>query len=81
MQMVVRFTSNTTVGNNPGPTAVVLTPVNATCGTANGSFTIGAVTGGGGTNTYSVSPGPAGFNATTSFTGLAPNTYTVIVEM
>jgi gliding motility-associated-like protein len=74
------FTSNTTVGNNPGPTAMVLTPVNATCGTANGSFTIGAVTGGGGTNTYSVSPGPAGFNATTSFTGLAPNTYTVIVR-
>jgi len=74
------FTSNTTVGNNPGPTAVVLTPVNATCGAANGSFTIGAVTGGGGTNTYSVSPGPAGFNATTSFTGLAPNTYTVIVR-
>jgi len=74
------FTSNTTVGNNPGPTAVVLTPVNATCGLSNGSFTIGAVTGGGGTNTYSVSPGPAGFNATTSFTGLAPNTYTVTVR-
>jgi hypothetical protein len=39
-------TSTSVVGNNPGPTAVVLTPVNSTCGASNGSFTIGAVTGG-----------------------------------
>jgi gliding motility-associated-like protein len=74
------FVSNTTINNTPGPTAVTLTPVNTSCGGSTGTLTIGAVTGGTSAYTYSVSPGPAGFNATTSFTALAQGTYTVIVK-
>jgi hypothetical protein len=66
------------VSNTPGPTAVVLTPVNATCGNANGSFTIGAVTGGTAPYTYSVNGGA--FSSTTSYTGQAVGIYTVTVS-
>ncbi|MFL5752452.1 MAG: beta strand repeat-containing protein, partial [Bacteroidia bacterium] len=72
------FASTVTVGNTPGPTAVVLTPVNASCGTANGSFTIGAVTGGTAGYTYSVNGGA--FSATTSYPGQLAGTYTVTVK-
>jgi hypothetical protein len=57
---------------------LVLTPVNATCGASNGSFTIGAVTGG--TSGYTYSVNASAFTGTTSYTGLAAGTYTVIVR-
>ena len=69
------FTVNPVIGNNPGPTAVVLTPTNSTCGAANGSFTIGAVTGGTSAYTYSINGGA--FTATTNYPGQAAATYTV----
>src|SRR6185503_15240506 len=72
------FTTTHVINNNAGPTAVVLTPVNATCGASNGSFTIGAVTGGTAAYTYSINGGA--FTATTSYTGQAANTYTVTVK-
>lgn len=72
------FTSSVIINNSPAPTAVVLTPVNATCGNSNGSFTIGAVTGGTAPYLYSFNAGA--FVGTTAYSGLAAGTYTVIVK-
>lgn len=66
------------VGSNPGPSAVVLTPTSAACGTPTGIVTIGAVTGGSAPYTYSFNG--SGFTGTTSYTGLLPGVYTVIVK-
>jgi large repetitive protein len=73
-----QFTVNRTITNVPGPTALVTTTTNASCGASNGSATIGAVTGGTAPYTYSFNGGA--FGATTSFPGLAANTYPVIVQ-
>src|SRR5262249_52093459 len=40
------FSTNATINNNSGPTAVVVTPTAASCGATSGTITIGAVTGG-----------------------------------
>ncbi|MFA5974409.1 MAG: hypothetical protein WC780_18815, partial [Lentimicrobiaceae bacterium] len=48
------FSTNVTITNVNGPTAIVVTPANATCGLSNGSITLGAVTGGTPPYTYSV---------------------------
>lgn len=72
------FTVNPAVGNTPGPTAIIRTITNSTCGAANGAVTLGAVTGGTGPYTYSFNGSP--FTATTSYTGLIANTYPVIVQ-
>ncbi|MFL5753910.1 MAG: PKD domain-containing protein, partial [Bacteroidia bacterium] len=72
------FTQTTVVSNVPGPTALALTPVNSTCGAANGSISIGAVTGGTAPFTYSFNG--SAFTATTSYPGLLAATYTVDVK-
>ncbi|MGZ6414351.1 MAG: hypothetical protein ACXVDW_09240, partial [Bacteroidia bacterium] len=72
------FTTTSTIANTPGPTAVATTHVNASCGNSNGSITIGAVTGGAPAYTYSVNGGP--FSATTTYTGFAAGTYSVVVK-
>ncbi|MDP2386708.1 MAG: PKD domain-containing protein [Bacteroidota bacterium] len=72
------YTTTVTVANNPGPTNLVLTPAPANCGSSNGQITIGAVTGGGGGNTFSFNAGP--FTATSPITNLAAGTYTVTVR-
>ena len=72
------FSTTATIINNPGPTAIARNIVNATCGAANGSITLGAVTGGTGPYTYNVNG--AGFSSNTSYTGLAAGTYSVIVK-
>jgi gliding motility-associated-like protein len=72
------FTVNPVVGNNAGPTAVVKTPGNSTCGNSNGTITLGAVTGGTAPYTYSVAG--SAFSSTTNYTGYAAGTYTVIVK-
>jgi hypothetical protein len=59
-------------------TAIVITPVNATCGNANGSVTLGAVTGGVAPYTYSFDG--SGFTSTTVYNNLAAATYNVIVR-
>lgn len=73
-----QFTTTQTITNVPGPTAIVVTPVNASCGASNGSITLGAVTGG--TLPYSYSVNGSAFTTTTSYTGLAANTYPVVVQ-
>jgi hypothetical protein len=46
MPMAATIPPLLTITNTGGPTAIVITPVDATCGNANGSVTLGAVTGG-----------------------------------
>ncbi|MFL5765309.1 MAG: PKD domain-containing protein [Bacteroidia bacterium] len=72
------FSTTATIANSPGPTALATTHVNSTCGASNGSITMGAVTGGAPAYTYSVNGGP--FSATTTVTGFAAGTYTVVVK-
>lgn len=73
-----QFTTTRVISNVPGPTAIVVTPANASCGSSNGSITLGAVTGG--TLPYTYSVNGSAFTATTSYTGLAANTYPVVVQ-
>jgi large repetitive protein len=72
------FSTTATITNNPGPTALANTHVNATCGASNGTITLGAVTGGSGPYTYSVNG--SAFTTTTNYTGFAAGTYTLIVK-
>lgn len=72
------FTVTATIVNTPGPTALATTTINSTCGIANGTVNIGAVTGGTATYVYSFNSGA--FSATASYTGLAPGTYSTIVK-
>ena len=61
-----------------GPTAIVTTIVNATCGASNGSVTLGAVTGG--VTPYTYSFDGSAFTATTSYTSIPAATHTVQVR-
>ncbi|NBT56903.1 MAG: hypothetical protein EBT05_19190, partial [Betaproteobacteria bacterium] len=72
------FTTSAIVIDSPGPTALVVTNTNTTCGNSNGTVTIGAVTGG--TSAYVYSFNGGAFAATTSFTALAAGPYPVIVK-
>ena len=67
------------VANTAGPTAVALTQVSANCGANNGVINVGVVTGGAGSNQYSINGGTT-YQASTSFTSLAAGTYTVTVK-
>ena len=62
-----------TVNKPGGPTAIAVTPADATCGTDNGSVTMGAVTGGTAPYTYSVDG--SAFTTTTFTTILAGSWY------
>ena len=66
-----------TINNTGGATAVVVTTTAATCGNANGTLTIGAVTGGTAPYTYSVDG--SAFTATLVYTNLAAGNHTVSV--
>src|SRR6185295_329566 len=66
-----------TVGNTSGPTDVVVTPADASCGASNGTVTVGAVTGGAAPYTYSINGGA--FTATTVYNNLAAGSYTIAV--
>ena len=72
------FSTTIVISNNPGPTGLAVTPANSTCGNANGSVTLGAVTGGTGPFTYNFNF--AGFASTTFFNGLSAGTYPVTVR-
>ena len=71
------FTVSATLTMTPGPTNIVITPTNATCGNNNGSFTFGSPTGG--TPTYSYAINGGAFSATSPTTGLAPSNYSVTI--
>ncbi|MDQ3048318.1 MAG: PKD domain-containing protein, partial [Bacteroidota bacterium] len=73
-----QFTTSITVVNTPGPTALASTTINSTCGASNGTINLGAVTGGTAPYTYSING--SAFTSTTSYTGLAAGTYTIIVR-
>lgn len=71
-------TSTSTITIYPAPTALVTTPVSASCGLNNGSVTLGTVTGG--TPGYTYSFNGSAFTSSTSYSALASGTYTVIVK-
>ena len=70
---------NVLISNTGGPTAVAVTPADATCGQTDGSITIGAVTGGVAPYTYDLN-NTGVFTATTVYNNLAAGSYTVSVK-
>ncbi|MCX6296213.1 MAG: PKD domain-containing protein, partial [Bacteroidetes bacterium] len=72
------YTTTATIANTPGPTALATSTTNTACGASSGTITVGVTTGGTAAYTYSVNGSP--FTATTTYTGFAANTYTVIVK-
>src|ERR1700694_500252 len=67
------FLNNSYYHGSTGPTAIATTTTNATCGTANGTLTLGAVTGGVAPYTYSIDAGE--FSGTTNYTSLAAGSH------
>ena len=76
--MVVFITTNVTIIDIPGPTAIATVIVDAACGAPNGSVTLGAVTGG--TPAYTYNFNNLGFSGTTSYTGLLAGSYPLEVK-
>lgn len=69
---------NVVISNGSAPTAIVTNVTNASCGQANGSVTLGAVTGG--TAPYQYNFNGLGLSSTTSYTSLAAGNYSLIVS-
>ena len=67
-----------TLVSGSGPTAVATTPTNPSCGASNGQVVIGNVTGGVGAIEYNFNG--QGYSATKTYTGLAANSYTLLVK-
>src|SRR4030095_4106987 len=67
-----------TIGNTGGATAIAVTPTDASCGNANGSVNLGAVTGGVAPYTYSFDG--SAYTATLVYNNLAAGTYTIAVK-
>ena len=61
-----------------GPSALVVTTNNATCGNANGSVVLGAVTGG--TAPYQYNFNNSGYSNTTNYSNLNTGNYTISVQ-
>src|SRR5205814_953413 len=72
------YSTTAGINNTNGPTAIVVTPTDATCGADNGTITLGAVTGGAAPYTYSIDGGA--FSATTNYTNLAAGSHTIDVK-
>ncbi|WP_461491255.1 beta strand repeat-containing protein, partial [Pontibacter sp. HJ8] len=72
------FAKAFTITNIAGPTAVAATTQAASCANNDGSITVGAVTGGTASYTYSINGST--FQAGTLFSGLASGTYTVTAK-
>ena len=72
------FTTSTTIGNIAGPSALAVTSTNSNCGGSDGTVTIGSVTGG--TSTFTYSFDGSSFTSTTGYTGIAAGTYAVVVQ-
>ncbi len=70
-------TAIATVGSTGGPTAVISSTTPATCGLSNGTVTASAT---GGSTPYQYSINGTVFQGSPTFTGLAANTYTVVVR-
>ncbi len=61
-----------------GPSAVVITPTNPTCGGTNGQVQLGAVTGG--TAPYQYNFNGTGLSSTTLYSNLGAGTFTLVVQ-
>src|SRR5204863_459281 len=66
------------VANTGGVTAIAVTKTDASCGLANGSVTLGAVTGG--TAPYTYSFNGSAFTNTTAYNALLAGTYSISVK-
>src|SRR5437016_9227544 len=67
------FSTTASINNSNGPTAIATTVGDASCGTANGTLTLGALTGGVSPYTYSIDGGA--FTATPNYTNLAAGSH------
>ncbi|AKD03542.1 hypothetical protein PKOR_10875 [Pontibacter korlensis] len=72
------FSKSVSITNIPGPTAVAATTTTASCANNDGSITVGRVTGGTASYTYSING--KDFQEATLFSGLASGTYTVTAK-
>ena len=72
------YPTTVTIINSGGPTAIAYTVTDETCGTLNGSVTLGAVTGG--TPGYTYNFNNLGYSAVTTYTGLAAGSYMLLVK-
>jgi gliding motility-associated-like protein len=72
------YSTTVNIGSTSGPTAATVTIANATCGNANGSATVTAVTGGLAPLQYSFNGGA--FSATNNVGALTAGTKTVVVK-
>ncbi len=72
------FSTAVNISNTGGPTAIATTTTNETCGSANGTLTLGVVTGGVGPFTYSVDV--SAYTATTSYTNLSAGAHSIDVK-
>ncbi len=72
------FSTSVNISNTGGPTAIATTTTNETCGSANGTLTLGVVTGGVGPFTYSVDV--SAYTATTSYTNLSAGAHSIDVK-
>ena len=71
-------TASAAISDAGGPTAIASSVTDATCGMANGSLSLGAVTGGLAPFTYSVNESP--FTAATTFNNLAAGAQSIDVR-
>jgi hypothetical protein len=72
------FSTTASISNTTGPTAIVVNKTDASCGTANGSITLGAVTGGLAPYTYSVDA--SAYSATLVYNNLAAGSHDINVK-
>ena len=69
---------NITISNTNGPTAIVVTVTDASCGGTDGQVSLGNVTGG--TGPYQYNFNGQGLSNSTQYTNLAAGNYTLVVE-
>ena len=69
---------NITISNTNGPTAIVVTVTDASCGGTDGQVSLGNVTGG--TGPYQYNFNGQGLSNSTQYTNLAAGIYTLVVE-
>src|SRR5207302_595460 len=72
------FSTTANVANTNGPSAVAVTPTNASCGASNGTITIGSVTGGISPYTYSFDA--SGYTSTLVYNNLSAGLHSVNVK-
>src|SRR5205823_1935211 len=72
------FSTTSNIANTNGPTAVAVTPINASYGASNGMITIGSVTGG--TSPYTYSFDGSGYTSTLVYNNLGAGSHSISVK-